>query len=303
PCDRAVICLDREWEAIAGESDENPIAGVSEENLAYLIYTSGSTGRPKGVQLSHGGLLNLIAWHCRTFQITSADKASQLAGQAFDASVWEIWPYLCCGASLQIVSDSDRLSPQHLHDLLRMQSVTICFLPVSLAERVLALDCHDLVGLRFLLTGGDQLHASPADGAPFRVINNYGPTEDTVVATSGEIAAANESGRLPHIGRPIDNQKIFLLDRHLQLAPMGVAGEICIGGVGLARGYHEQPALTAEKFLPSPFSEKPGARLYKSGDLARYLPDGNIEFLGRIDHQVKLRGFRIELGEIESVLK
>ena len=180
--------------------------------------------------------------------------------------------------------------------------ITISFLPTPLAETILSFDWPQDSSLRILLTGGDRLHLYPSKNLPFVIYNNYGPTENTVVATSAKIVPTSVMGRLPTIGRPISNAQIYLLDKQLQLVPIGVAGEIYIAGNGLARGYLNQPKLTAEKFIPNPYSVEPGARMYGTGDLARYMPNGNIEFLGRIDHQVKIRGFRIELGEIETAL-
>ena len=175
-------------------------------------------------------------------------------------------------------------------------------MPTPLAERVLSLDWPKDLALRILLIGGDKLYHSPSASLPFEVVNNYGPTENTVVTTSGLVSSNGRVDGAPAIGRPISNTKVYLLDQQLQPVPIGVPGELYIGGVGLARGYINRRELTAEKFIPNPFSDEPGARLYETGDLARYLADGTIEFLGRSDHQVKLRGFRIELGEIEAIL-
>ncbi|HYY16495.1 MAG TPA: amino acid adenylation domain-containing protein, partial [Gammaproteobacteria bacterium] len=296
-----LICLDTGWPMIARGPEENFDSGVKAENLAYVIYTSGSTGRPKGVSAPHKGLLNLAFWHQGAFEVTSPDRATQLAGTAFDASVWEIWPYLSTGASLYIINSEILSSPVHLRDWLVSQAVTISFLPTPLAEMVLPLEWPAAPALRILLTGGDKLHQYPSPSVPFRLINNYGPTENTVVTTSGLVASKGREAT-PPIGRPIANTQVYVLDRHLEPVPIGVPGELYIGSDGLARGYLYQPELTPERFIPHPFSEAPGGRLYKTGDLVRYLPEGSLEFLGRLDHQVKVRGFRIELGEIEAVL-
>ena len=296
-----VVCLDSAGERLSQAPEDNPRSPVAPEHLAYVIYTSGSTGRPKGVVVPHQGLLNLVFWHQGAFEITSSDRATQLAGTAFDASVWEIWPYLSKGASLYIVGSEILSSPVHLRDWLVSQAVTISFLPTPLAEMVLPLEWPEAPALRILLTGGDKLHHYPSASVPFKLINNYGPTENTVVTTSGLVASEGREAT-PPIGRPITNTQVYLLDRQLQPVPLGVPGELYIGGASLARGYLQRPELTPEKFIPHPFSELPGERLYRTGDLARYRPDGNIEFLGRLDHQVKVRGFRIELGEIEAVL-
>ena len=277
------------------ESAERPRVPGTASNLAYVIYTSGSTGRPKGTELAHAGLLNLIAWHQREYGITPADRTTQVASPAFDASVWEIWPTLAGGASLHFPPEDARSSPPDLLAWLAEQGITVCFLPTPLAEACLELEPPEL-SLRFLLTGGDRLHRIERR-LPFRLINHYGPTEGTVVATAGEVG--DETA--PPIGRPIDNFRAHVLDRHLQPVPVGVVGELLIGGTGLARGYLGRPELTAEKLVPDPFSD--GARLYRTGDLVRWRRDGRLDFVGRIDHQVKIRGFRIELGEIEGVLR
>jgi hypothetical protein len=182
------------------------------------------------------------------------------------------------------------------------KSITISFLPTPIAEKVLLLDWSNNSALRLLLTGGDKLHQYPSASHPFQLVNNYGPTENTVVTTSGTVPVREQADVVPAIGRPIANIQVYVLDRYLQPVPIGIAGELYIGGDGLARGYLNRPELTTERFIPNPFSNKSEARLYKTGDLVRYQPDGNIEFLGRLDEQVKIRGYRIELGEIESVL-
>jgi amino acid adenylation domain-containing protein len=294
-----VFCLDSEWGAIEQLSRENLDVAVWSDNLAYAIYTSGSTGVPKGVLVAHQGLLNLVFWHQATFAITSSDIATQLAGTAFDASAWELWPYLSAGARVHLLPEEIIVQPQVLQDWFISKQITITFVPTPLLESLLSLEWPSSSTLRIVLTGGDKLHQYPSTALPFRVINNYGPTENTVVTTSGLLVSSKETNLLPPIGRPIFNTQIYILDTHLQAVPVGVPGEIYIGGDGLARGYLNRPELTAEKFIPNPFNK---SKLYKTGDLARYLSDGNIEFLGRIDNQVKVRGFRIELGEIEAVL-
>ncbi|WP_373528907.1 amino acid adenylation domain-containing protein [Nostoc sp.] len=295
------VYLDTYWYHTQ-ESQQNPICAASIDNLVYVIYTSGSTGRPKGVQITHAGLLNLVYWHQRSYRVTPDDRATQLAGVAFDASVWELWPYITAGASVYLLEEEIRTAPVQLRDWLISKGITISFLPTLLAENILLLDWPKNLALRILLTGGDKLHHYPSSSLPFKLVNNYGPTESTVVATSGLVPVKEEFNTSPAIGRPIANTQIYLLDANLQLVPIGVPGELHISGAGLARNYLNRPDLTNEKFIANPFSQESGAKLYKTGDLARYLPDGNIEFLGRIDNQVKIRGFRIELGEIEAVL-
>ncbi|EGO65801.1 non-ribosomal peptide synthetase [Acetonema longum] len=269
-------------------------------DLAYVIYTSGSTGKPKGVEIQHASLNNFIHWHCHAYGITPADRTTKLAGPAFDASVWEIWPYLSAGAGIYIPNQEARSSTVGLIQWLKENAITVSFLPTPWAEALLAEPWPADIPLRVMLTGGDKLHCRPAPGLPFVLMNHYGPTETTVVVTGTAVCPDAPRDVLPTIGKPLDNTTIYILDRNNQLQPVGVAGEICVAGDCLAKGYLNRPELTAEKFVANPF--QPGARMYRTGDLARWLPDGNIEFLGRIDQQVKIRGFRIELGEIEAEL-
>jgi amino acid adenylation domain-containing protein len=275
---------------------------VRRENLAYVIYTSGSTGEPKGVEVTHGNLLNLIFWHRAAFGIASADRASHLAGLGFDASVWEIWPYLTAGASVTLVADDIRTSPQLLKRFLVDEKIDIAFVPTALAEPLMVSDWPADTALRFLLTGADTLRVRPHGALPFAVVNNYGPTECAVVATSGLIASAPQAGDLPPIGKPIAHTAIYLLDEARRPVAEGEIGEIYIGGTSVGRGYRHRDGLTAERFMPDPFRTVPDARMYRTGDLARLLPDGQIRFHGRVDNQEKIRGHRIEPEEIAAVL-
>ncbi|BDI19846.1 hypothetical protein ANSO36C_56480 [Nostoc cf. commune SO-36] len=298
-----LVCLDTDAQVISLSSQENLITANKALNLAYVIYTSGSTGQPKGVLVTHDALLNLVFWHNKAFEITALDKATQVASTAFDAAVWELWPYLTAGASIYLVKPGIIASPIDLQDWLQRQNITISFLPTPVAEQLLSLEWRENTALRTLLTGGDKLHRYPSSLLPFQVVNNYGPTENTVVTTSGIVVDDGVVDNIsPSIGRPIANTQIYILDEYLQLVPVGVPGELHIGGASLAQGYLNRSELTQEKFIPNPFEEVEGSKLYKTGDLGRYLPDGNIEYLGRIDNQVKIRGFRIELGEIEALL-
>jgi amino acid adenylation domain-containing protein len=284
------------------DSDEAAwFANATEDQLAYVIYTSGSTGRPKGVEITVGNLLNLITWHQSDFEISRADRASHLASVAFDAAVWEVWPYLTAGASLYLPDESTRLSPEALRDWIVKNEITISFLPTALAERVIELDWPRDAALRLLLTGADTLHRRPTRKLPFELVNNYGPTECTVVATSGRVRC-EETNELPTIGRPIANTKVHLLNENYQEVATGEVGEIYLGGANVGRGYLNQAGLTAEKFIADPFSSEPGQRLYRTGDLARRLPNGDIAYLGRVDEQIKVLGYRIEPAEIESVI-
>ncbi|HEX2203309.1 MAG TPA: amino acid adenylation domain-containing protein, partial [Longimicrobium sp.] len=296
-----VVRLDADAEALAAERATRPASGVTPRGLAYVVYTSGSTGTPKGVAVEHAALASLCAWHAHAFAVTAADRATQLASPGFDASVWEVWPYLTRGASIEVVPDEVRSDPPALRDWLASRGATISFVPTPVAEPMLALEWPRETALRWLLTGGDRLRARPAAALPFGLSNNYGPTECTVVATSGLVAS--EGDRAPSIGGPIENTRVYVLDGAMRPLPPGVPGELFIGGAQVARGYLGRPELTADRFLPDPFSVEPGARLYRTGDKVRWLPDGTLEYLGRLDEQVKVRGFRIELGEIEAVLR
>jgi amino acid adenylation domain-containing protein len=297
-----VLNLDGEDLPHSSVSVETTAPALQPEQLAYVIYTSGSTGQPKGVAISQSSLLNLVLWHQRAFGVTPADRASQQASPSFDAAVWELWPYLAAGASVHFCPDVIRMDPRALRDWLLEQRITLSFVPTGLTEQMMALDWPSETPLRTLLTGADALRHFPAPGLPFAVVNNYGPTECTVVTTSGRVEAENSNDGLPPIGLPIDHCRVHILDDHMNAVPTGDTGEIYIGGACVGRGYINRPDLTAERFLPDPFSANPHARLYRTGDLGKYLPDGQIAFMGRADDQLKIRGFRIEPNEIVSVL-
>lgn len=269
------------------------------QSLAYIMYTSGSTGRPKGVQIEHSALRNLVNWHNCAFGVSANDRASQYASIGFDAAVWEIWPYLVAGASLFIMGDGIRNNATALRDWLRDNQISIAFVPTPIAEQLIQLDWPTDIALRALLTGGDKLHRYPPASLPFTLVNNYGPTEAAVVATSGEVHATGASAE-PSIGRPIHNAIVRILDERMQPVPEGVRGEIYVGGAGLARGYVD-PELTSNAFVASPFAED-GGRLYRTGDIGFYMASGEIGFAGRHDDQIKIRGFRIEPGEIVAAL-
>jgi amino acid adenylation domain-containing protein len=296
-----VILLDGAWE---GDESRAPESGVTPDNLSYVVYTSGSTGRPKGVQIPHAGLMNLVRWHQDLYGVAPGERGTQIASPAFDASIWELWPYLAGGASLHIPDEETRLSSSGMIRWWSEQGITLAYLMTPLAEGVLEEEIPEGLNLkvRALIIGGDRLHRRPRPEVGFRLMNHYGPAEYTVTSTVVQVPPEGQGGAIPTIGRAVDNTRIYVLDQRQHPVPVGVPGELYVAGVGLARGYHERPDLTAEKFVPDPFSEEPGARMYRTADLVRYLPDGDMDFLGRLDHQVKIRGLRIELGEIESVL-
>ncbi|OCT22092.1 non-ribosomal peptide synthetase [Pseudomonas putida] len=275
----------------------NPrVAGLVAESLVYVIYTSGSTGQPKGVMVEHRMLANLVDWHCAAFDLGVGGHTSSLAGFGFDAMAWEVWPALCAGATLHLAPTSE--GGEDIDNLLRWwraQPLQVSFLPTPVAEH--AFTQHDHPTLRTLLVGGDRLRSLSRERA-YAVINNYGPTEATVVASSGRVMA----GGALHIGTPVANTRLYVLDAQFKPLPVGVPGELYVAGLGVARGYLNRPQMTAERFLDDPFSDEAGARMYRSGDRVRWLADGTLEYLGRNDDQVKIRGVRVELGEIEAAL-
>jgi amino acid adenylation domain-containing protein len=281
--------------APTGANDDPAAPIVALEAAAYVIYTSGSTGQPKGVVVPHRGLAALVSWHLRAFEIDASDRATQLASPAFDASVWEIWPYLCAGASVHLIDDVTRALPEALAERLAELGATRAFLPTPVAEAMLAAPVVALPRLRTLLIGGDRLRRDPG-ARPFAIANCYGPTEATVVATW---AVLGEGVGAPPIGRPIDGTQVFVVDEQGRPAPRGAAGELWIGGQGLALGYLGREDLSAERFVAASFA--PG-RWYRTGDRARWREDGQLEFLGRVDRQLKVRGIRVEPAELEAAL-
>ena len=301
-----VVCLDNDWEAIAQESEENLSSGVTSDRLAYVIYTSGSTGKPKGVTVPHKAVNRLV---CNTNYIEFAptDKVAQVSNISFDAATFEIWGTLLHGAQLVGISREVTLSPHDLALQLRQEGISVLFLTTALFQQVARLVPQAFDSLRYLIFGGEVVDPRWVQKilkkrSQEQLLHVYGPTEGTTFSSFYRVQDVPEDATSIPIGRPITNTQIYLLDRKLQPVPIGVSGELYIGGDGLAQGYLNRPELNALAFIPNPFSQESGARLYKTGDLARYCPDGNIEFLGRIDDQVKIRGFRIELGEIEAVL-
>ena len=276
--------------------------GEDGSELAYVLYTSGSTGRPKGVAVERRSLRNLVEWHCRKYEVSEETVATLVASIGFDASVWEMWSYVSRGGRLVVIEDEERMEIEVMMDKLETEKVTHTFLPTPLAEVVIK-NKTDIYS-KYLYAGGDRLREFPSLESNYEVHNLYGPSEATVVTTSGEIKRGGDgSERNPTIGRGISNVEVYILDEMKQIVPEGVIGELHIGGAGLARGYIGRSDLTAEKFIPNPFSEKAGERMYETGDLVRYVRGEGIEFIERKDEQVKVRGYRIELGEIESRLK
>jgi amino acid adenylation domain-containing protein len=308
-----VVCLDLDWGINSADSNVAPVTSVTDENLAYVIYTSGSTGKPKGVAIAHQNLVTAyLAWE-DVYQLrTSCTSHLQMASFSFDVFSGDLVRALCSGAKLVICPRKWLIEPEKLYELMLQEKVDCAeFVPAVLRNLIQYLERtkQDLSFMRLLIVGSDSWHIKEYQqfqrfcSAQTRLINSYGASEATIDSSYFESTALSLSiDRLVPIGRPFANTQIYILDSHLQPVPIGVAGELHIGGAGLARSYLNQPKLTDQKFIPNPLSNEPGDRLYKTGDLGRYLPDGTIEFLGRLDNQVKIRGFRIEIGEIEAEL-
>ncbi|QIR36059.1 amino acid adenylation domain-containing protein [Tolypothrix sp. PCC 7910] len=301
-----IISIDKDWEFITQEKQDNPKSDLNSDNLAYVIYTSGSTGKPKGVAVPHKAVNRLV---CNTnyIKLSPSDKIAQVSNTSFDAATFEIWGALLNGAQLIGISRDVILSLNDFALELQQKHISILFLTTALFQQIARDLPETFASLRCLLFGGETVDKRWVKkiikhGKPKNLIHVYGPTENTTFSSYYYVEELPESVTSFPIGRPIQNTQIYILDPHLQPVPIGVTGELYIGGEGLAREYLNQTELTAEKFIIHIFSNKSKTRLYKTGDLARYLPDGNIEFLGRIDNQVKIRGFRIELSEIEAVL-
>jgi aspartate racemase len=302
------VCLDSQWPAISTESEHTPVNAATPLNLVYIIYTSGSTGRPKGVMITHAGLVNYLSWCTQAYAVASGGGSLVHSPLGFDLTVTSLLAPLVCGQRVTLLSEdegidglSKALADRGDYSLLKITPSHLEGLSYSLAAEAAAGASHALI------IGGEALFGESLEfwrrAAPrTRLINEYGPTETVVGCCVHEVPPTEAaSGPVP-IGRPIANTQLYILDDHLQPVPIGVPAELHIGGAGVARGYLNRPELTAEKFSPHPFAKEPGARLYKTGDLARYLSSGTIEFLGRVDYQVKVRGYRIELGEIEAAL-
>jgi len=274
--------------------------GLVPEDVAYVIYTSGSTGSPKGVAVTHSNLSNLVSWYKDAFQIVREDRATQIRALTSDVAVMEMWGPICQGASIFQVDRAIYLIPERLRDYLVAREITICEAPSLIAEQLVALEWPSETKLRYLQTGGETLRVFPPPALPFKFVNNYGPTECTVVSTSGVLGPPTGDA-LPTIGRPITGVELFVLNVDLQPVRDGERGEIFIGGTGVAAGYIGRPDLTSERFVT--ISSVKDSQLYRTGDLGRKLPNGDYEFCGRVDDQIKLRGYRIEPAEVVSALR
>jgi amino acid adenylation domain-containing protein len=301
-----VLCLDDPGPALASTPTEPLPYANRGDSLAYVIYTSGSTGKPKGVAITHRNIIRLVV-NTDYVELRDEDIVAHASNCSFDAATFEIWGALLAGAKLVVVPREVALAPEELAGFLRRERVSTIFLTTALFNQV-ALTCPDAFrSVRHVLFGGEAVDPRPArlvleHGAPERLLHVYGPTETTTYATWHLVREVPSDVASIPIGRPIANTRAYVLDRERQLVPVGVPGELYIGGDGVARGYLNRPELTAERFVPDPFTDAPDARLYRTGDLVRLLPDGSIEFVGRLDSQIKIRGYRIEPGEVEAVL-
>jgi surfactin family lipopeptide synthetase A len=304
-----VCCLDTLRDSLTRERCDNPANRALDENLAYIMYTSGSTGKPKGVMISHRNVVGFL----HSFKSITKDGpwrvGTSVATFGFDTSVEEFFSPLCFGGTLHLLDPEESMNAARMADYLSSHQVTTSYiLPFFLSGIAGHLrSMREHLELKCVITGleakKERVLQEMRDVSERMCIwNAYGPTEVTYGATAFEFTSSTDPDRDAPIGRPFPNYQVFVVDSHLQPLPVGVCGELIIGGVGLSRGYFNRPDLTADRFIPNPFSREVGSRLYRTGDLARYLPDGNLEFLGRRDHQIKIRGFRVELGEIEAVL-
>ena len=309
-----LVCLDKDWPAIRNQSPEAPETGVTSNNAAYIIYTSGSTGKPKGVVVTHHNVVRLLRETELWYHFNSSDAWPLFHSYAFDVSVWELWGCLFYGGRLVVVPYLVTRSPSEFYELLAREKVTVLNQTPSAFRQLIWAESQSPVQrelcLRYVICAGEALELQSlkpwferhGDEKP-EIVNKYGITETTVHSTYRVIRKSDlTNGMGSVIGVPIPDLRIYLVDEDLELVPAGTPGEICVGGAGVARGYLNRPELTNCRFLPDPFSDTPGARLYRSGDLAQINPNGELEYLGRMDHQVKIRGFRVELGEIESAL-
>jgi amino acid adenylation domain-containing protein len=295
-----VVDLDADAGVIGGMPAEAPVVELTDDAAAYVIYTSGSTGRPKGVVVEHRNLINLISWHVSAFKVTARSRAALLASVAFDASVWELWPYLVAGAEIKIGPSLDRTDVADLAEWVRTSGVTHVFLPPAIASSILT-KLGECETLSYLFTGGETLRISAlAAQKSWSLVNAYGPTEATVVATACEVGVGD--GGVPPIGWPVTGVAVYVVDGELRRVGPGVVGEILIGGRGVARGYAGDRELTARRFVRDPFCGEAGGRMYRTGDLGAVLADGRLMFGGRADRQVKVRGFRVEPVEVEVAL-
>ncbi|MFK8102722.1 MAG: amino acid adenylation domain-containing protein, partial [Saprospiraceae bacterium] len=297
-----VVLLDREKDHIEQYSTDEIVSTLKPTDIAYTIYTSGSTGNPKGVLIQHQSVINLVNWHVTLYEVSETSKATMMAGVGFDVSVWELWPYLLSGATIYVLEDELRLSADRVFDFYQKNQVTHSFLPTVLVADFISFSRAKALSLQYLVTGGDSLGPIDMTNISYRLFNNYGPTENTVITTAYEVQAVDQF-RNPPIGKPVDNVSLLVLDIYDRFVPIGVIGELCIAGESLAVAYLNKEELSATKFVDYQMPNDETKRIYRTGDLVRWLPDGNLAFVGRKDAQVQIRGYRVELGEIEAKLQ
>jgi amino acid adenylation domain-containing protein/thioester reductase-like protein len=302
--------LDDQYELLATYPTQKIIRHFSSKEIAYIIYTSGTTGHPKGVMIKHSSLTNLALWYQEFLSITSKDRASQFASSGFDSFFCETIPFLTVGASIHIIDDHEKLTPNLFLPWLVKEKITVCDLPTSYAKLLFNMAWPANLHLRMLKIGGESLTEYPNQVFSFDIWNIYGPTESTVECTFNKIYSANspiekytDKHKPPPIGKPIANSEMYIVDQHFELVTLGNVGELLIGGAIISSGYLNRKQLTREKFIRNLYSTHSKAKLYRTGDLVRWLPDGNLEFIGRVDNQVKIRGYRIELSEIENAIR
>jgi len=303
---KELIYLDETWQQFETESSENLQTETTAEDLAYVMYTSGSTGQPKGVAVMHRNINRLVR-NTNYMQLDETDRMGQVSNVAFDAATWEIWGTLTSGGTIVGLSKETVLSPVEFKRAIAEQRITVMFLTVALVNQMAQSEPDGFAPLRYLFIGGEACDPQSVrriltHGKPQHLVNVCGPTETTTYSAWYDIEEVPAEAHTIPIGRAVSNTELWVLDKYGHILPVGVPGELYVGGDGIAREYLGRPDLTAQKFVPDPFSTKPGARLYRSGDLCRYLSDGSVDLLRRMDQQVKIRGFRIELGEIEVVL-
>ena len=298
---QALLLEDRIAPAIERE-DTNPQIPSEPHRLAYVIYTSGSMGAPKGVEIEHRSLSNLIHFYHERLEMSTRDRPTLVANPVFDASVADLWPGLCAGATVLIPGSDDLKDPDRFIEWLARRGATYSFAPTAFGEILLSRQWPDRMALRHLALGGETLRTYPPPGLPFEVLNTYGPTENTVDSIWAVVPPLGETG-CPPIGRPISNVVAYVLDEHLAPVPPNTVGELYLAGQQVARGYRNRPQLTRQLFIPDPFAAGTGARMYRTGDRVRWNGTGELEFLGRLDDQVQIRGQRVELGEIETTLR
>lgn len=302
------IILSQDWQELPAPTSDTLIPASSFDYIAYIIYTSGTTGNPKGVMINHGNLTDLALWYETSYAMTSNDRSSQFASQGFDTYICETIPVLACGTSVHIVDDNVKLTPDAFFTWLKSEKITLCDLPTAYAQMLLSMDWPENLNLRMMKIGGETCTRYPSKAYEFDIWNVYGPTETTIESTyykmhtAHQVTPKSQQYATPSIGKIHAGGEVYIVDKYLKPVPAGVAGELLIGGTRVSPGYFHREELTAQRFIKNDFNVASTHHLYRTGDLAAWLPDGNITFIGRIDNQVKIRGYRIELGDVENII-